>query len=232
MQSFVPDIQEHFRKNGFPEYRTRQLPANLVWNGTDFVEHTVPQWEFADKTNTTSILLNFDAITIQTTAYKRFEDLQETIRMAFSIVHEVVDIAQAHRYGLRYVNVVRFDGTPTFAEWVAPSLLGLPHLDGAYRAGSFSETVLHSESESRLVARCMAMPAGLPIPVDLLPCTLSLPFSIPLEEPFAILDNDHSKTLSEDFNPEVATRAVGELHHLLDHAFRAAVTEYAIQQWK
>lgn len=232
MQSFVPDIQEHFRKSGFPEYRTRQLPGNLVWNGSELVQNTAPQWEFADKDNTTSILLNLDAVTVQTTAYKRFEDLHATIKLAFSTVHEVVSLAQAHRYGLRYVNVVRFGGNPTFAEWITPSLLGLPHLNGAYRAGSFSETVLHSDADSRLVARCMAMPDGLPIPVDLLPCTLSLPFAIPLDEPFVILDNDHSRTLSEDFDPETATRAVGDMHDLLDHAFRAAVTPYAIEQWE
>lgn len=232
MQSYVADIQERFRRTGFPEFRTRQLPGNLEWNGTDLIEHTVPQWEFADKTNTTSILLDFDAVTIQTTAYKRFEDLHETIHLAFSTVDEVVGLAQAHRYGLRYVNVIRLGDNPAFVEWVTPSLLGLPGFDGAFRAGSFSETVLHSEVGSRLVARCMGMPAGLPIPVDLLPCTLSLPFAIPMEEPFVILDNDHSKSFPEDFDPEVATQAIGELHHLLDHAFRAAVTPYAIEQWK
>jgi uncharacterized protein (TIGR04255 family) len=232
MHNFIPDIQERFRKSGFPEYRTRQLPKDIVWSGTEFLQNTTSQWEFADKDNTTSILLNIDAVTIQTTAYKKFEDLHSTIKLAFTIIHEIVGLAQAHRYGLRYVNVVRFVNNPTIAEWITPSLLGMPHLDTALRAGSFCETILHSTDDSRLVARCMAMPGGLPIPVDLLPCTLSLPFAIPLDEAFVILDNDHSKTFSEDFDPEKATLAVGNMHDLLDRAFRAAVTTYAIEQWK
>ncbi len=232
MVEYIPAIQDRFRKAGFPEFRTRRLPGDLVWNGHDLVEHHFLQWEFADVANTTSILVSSDAITVQTTAYKRFEDLEHTIATAFTTVHDIVQLAQAHRFGLRYVNVVRFGDDPRFAKWITPSLLGLPHLEGASRTGSFSETMLMSDSGSRLVTRCMALPGGMPIPADLLPCTLTFPFLIPLDEPFVILDSDHSRTQTADFDAQAATRSVGELHELLDLAFRSAVTEHALKSWR
>lgn len=232
MADYIPAIQDRFRKAGFPGFRTRRLPGELAWNGHDWVEQYYLQWEFADVANTISILVSSDAITVQTTAYKRFEDLEHTIATAFTTVHDVVKLAQAHRFGLRYVNVVRFGDDPSSARWVSPTMLGLPNLEGASRTGSFSETLLESDSGSRLVARCMALPGGMPIPADLLPCNLAFPFPIPLDEPFVILDNDHSRMETADFDPHAATKSVGELHELLDLAFRSAVTQHALKNWK
>ena len=231
MVEYIPAIQDRFRKAGFPEFREVEVHGHLLVGGQTVMQQLAPQWEFLDKANTTSILLNLDAITVQTTDYKRFEDLEGTLHLAFAIIHEVVGLAQVHRYGLRYINVIRLGGDPDFAAWVQPYLLGHPNFPEAQRMGSFSETVFFGDASNRLVARCMTLHSGLPIPADLSPCSLRLPFATPLNEPFVVIDNDHGLVRPEDFDPALAVEAISGLHDMLDLAFRTSVTPQALEKW-
>jgi len=232
MADFVPKIQERFRKAGFPEMREGQIHNQFIVEGKPVAEHRATQWEFVNKANTTMIQLNLDAITVITTEYTRFEDLEETFKLAVETLHEVVAPLQVHRYGLRYVNFVPIGFDSSFVQWVQPNLLGHPNLPSAERIGSFSETVMVTDPSCRLAARCITMHAGIPIPGDLMPCNLKLRIEIPCKEPFAILDNDHGKTGPEDFEPAKSVETIAGLHNLLDLAFRASVTEQALQSWK
>lgn len=232
MENYVPEIQERLRKAGFPEMREGQIHNQIIVEGKPVAERRATQWEFVNKTNTTMIQLNLDAITVQTTEYTRFEDLEETFKLAVEALHEVVAPSQVHRYGLRYVNVIPIGFDSSFVTWVQPHLLGHPNLPNAERVGSFSETVMVTEPSCRLVARCITMHAGIPIPMDLMPCNLKLRFELPFNEPFAILDNDHGKLGPEDFDPAAAVETIAGLHNLLDLTFRTSVTEHALEKWK
>lgn len=232
MENYVPVIQERLRKVGFPEMRETQIHNQFVVEGKPVAERRATQWEFVNKANTSMIQLNLDAITVQTTEYTCFEDLEETFRLAVETLHEVVSPSQVHRYGLRYVNVIPIGFDSSFVQWIQPHLLGHPNLPNADRIGSFSETVMITELSSRLVTRCITMHAGMPIPADLMPCNLKLPFDVPFNQPFAILDNDHGRIGPEDFNPVTAVEAIAGLHNLLDLAFRTSITEYALEKWK
>lgn len=231
MASYIPAIQDRLRKSGFPEYKEQTIEEELISGGQRVTQQVMRQWEFADRSNTTSVLVRADSITIQTTAYTSFENFEGTLRLAFQTVHEEVGLGQVHRYGLRYVNVIRPGSEPDFAEWIQPYLLGHPNLPGGDRVGSFSETVFYGISSNRLVARCMTLHSGLPIPADLHPCSLDLPFSIPLLEPFVTLDNDHGAVQPEDFDVEGAVKAIAALHELLDLTFRTSVTDSALAKW-
>jgi len=232
MGEYVPDIQERFRKAGFPEMQEGQIHHQMVVHGKTVAEDRAAQWNFVNKANTTSIQLNLDAITIQTTEYTRFKDLEETIKLAVTTLHEIVTPSQVHRYGLRYVNVIPIKADSTFDQWVQANLLGCPNLPNAHRIGSFSETVMVTAPSSRLVARCITMHAGIPLPADLMPCALKLPFDIPMEEPFAILDIDHGRVGPEDFDPLIAVEAIASLHDLLELTFQSSVTPQALETWK
>lgn len=232
MEKYVPEIQERLRKAGFPEIREGQIHHQFVVGGKTVAEDRATQWSFVNKANTTSIQLNLDAITVHTTEYTRFEDLEETIKLAITTLHEIVAPSQVHRYGLRYVNVIPIAPGSGFDQWVHPSLLGYPNLPNAQRIGSFSETVMVTESSSRLVARCVTMHSGIPLPADLLPCSLKLAFDIPMNNPFVILDNDHSQVGTEDFDPTIALETLARLHDLLELTFQTSVTPNALETWK
>jgi len=232
MDKYVPEIQERFRKAGFPEMQEGRFHNHIVVGGKTVAENHGTQWEFVNKMNTTSIQLNLDAITVHTTEYIRFEDLEETIKLAITTLHEIVVPSQVHRYGLRYVNVIPIAPGSGFDQWVHSSLLGYPNLPNAQRIGSFSETVMVTESTSRLVARCITMHSGIPLPADLMPCMLKLPFDIPMKEPFVILDNDHGRVGPEDFDPIIAVEAIASLHDLLELTFQSSVTPQALETWK
>jgi uncharacterized protein (TIGR04255 family) len=232
MGNYVPEIQDRLRKVGFPEMRESQIHDQISVEGKTVAESRAAQWEFVNKANSTLIQVNLDAVTVQTTEYTSFEELEKTFKLAVEILHEVVSPSQAHRYGLRYVNVIPIKFDSSFIEWVQPHLLGLPNLADAYRMGSFSETVMMTQPSSRLVARCITMHSGIPLPADLMPCTLKLPFTIPMNEPFAILDNDHGHVGPEDFDPITAVETIAKLHDLLELAFRTSVTPQALKTWK
>ena len=232
MENYVSGIQERFRKAGFPEMQEGQIHHQMVVHGKTVAENRGTQWEFVNKTNTTSIQLNLDAITIHTTEYTRFEDLEETIKLAVTTLHEIVAPSQVHRYGLRYVNVIPITTDSAFDQWVQSNLLGYPNLPNAHRVGSFSETVMATAPSSRLVARCITMHSGIPLPADLMPCALKLPFDIPMKEPFVILDNDHGRVGPEDFDPIIAVEAIASLHDLLELTFLSSVTPQALKTWK
>ncbi len=232
MVEYVPEIQERFRKAGFPEMQEGQIHHQMVVHGKTVAENRGTQWEFVNKTNTTSIQLNLDAITIHTTEYTRFEDLEKTIKLAVTTLHEIVAPSQVHRYGLRYVNVIPITADSAFDQWVQSNLLGYPNLPDAHRIGSFSETVMVTAPSSRLVARCITMHSGFPLPADLMPCALKLPFDIPMKEPFVILDNDHGRVGPEDFDPIIAVEAIASLHDLLELTFQSSVTPQALKTWK
>lgn len=232
MVEYVPEIQERFRKAGFPEMQEGQIHHQMVVHGKTVAENRGTQWEFVNKTNTTSIQLNLDAITVHTTEYTRFEDLEKTIKLAVTTLHEIVAPSQVHRYGLRYVNVIPITTDSAFDQWVQSNLLGYPNLPDAHRIGSFSETVMVTAPSSRLVARCITMHSGFPLPADLMPCALKLPFDIPMKEPFVILDNDHGRVGPEDFDPIIAVEAIASLHDLLELTFQSSVTPQALKTWK
>jgi len=232
MENYVPEIQERFRKAGFPEMQEGRILNQVLVDGKPVAEDRAGQWDFVNKTNTTSIQLNLDAITVYTTQYTRFEDLEETIKLAVTTLHEIVAPSQVHRYGLRYVNVIPIDPGSAFDQWVPPNLLGYPNLPNANRIGSFSETVMVTELLSRLVARCITMHNGIPLPADLMSCRLNLPFTSPITGSFVILDNDHGRISPEDFDPIVAVEAIASLHDLLELTFQTSVTPQALETWK
>lgn len=232
MENYVPAFQELMRKAGFPEMRENLIHNQIIIEGKTVGEQRATQWEFVNKGNTTMIQLNVDAITVQTTEYTCFEDLEKFFALAVKTLHQVVAPAQVHRYGLRYVNVIPIGPDSSFVEWVQPQLLGHPNLPNAQRIGSFSETLMMTELSSRLVSRCITMHAGMPIPADLMPCSLNLPFESHLNEPFAILDNDHGRLGPEDFDPSACVETIAGLHDLIELSFRTSVTEKALEKWK
>ena len=109
------------------------------------------RWEYRNRDETWSILLMRDTVILQTTAYTRFEDFAERLRMA---VHTVLAESEhdrlgvVHRVGLRYIDVVRPSGGKDFRFYLRPGLHGVP--DEVFQPGRH---LLHTESRGRTRGR-------------------------------------------------------------------------------
>ena len=107
------------------------------------------RWDYRNRDETWSILLTRDTVILQTTAYTRFEDFAERLRMA---VHTVLAESEhdrlgvVHRVGLRYIDVVRASGGKDFRFYLRPGLHGVP--DEVFQPG---QHLLHTECRGRTV---------------------------------------------------------------------------------
>ena len=116
---------------------SRYNQVTFTPSGSTPVQLTERQrWDYRNKDETWSILLTHDTVILQTTAYTRFEDFAERLRMA---VHTVLAESEhdrlgvVHRVGLRYIDVVRASGGKDFRFYLRPGL-HTPRAEAAPRA--------------------------------------------------------------------------------------------------
>ena len=151
MDQYIPPIHETFRRRGYPIERAGKVhQVTFSPNPATPVQLTEQQrWDYRNKDETWSILLTQDTVILQTTAYSRFEDFVERLRMA---VHTVLAESEhdrlgvVHRVGLRYIDVVRASGGKDFRFYLRPGLHGMP--DEVFQPGRH---LLHTESRGRTV---------------------------------------------------------------------------------
>ncbi len=233
VENYVPDIQETLRKQGFPKMRTRQSTSRITsGNGQTLRAETKHQWEFHDVENHTSIMVDQDAIAIQTTHYSRYEEFDGLIRLALEATGSAMGFTQVTRCGLRYIDAMAQPASGDWKEVLIDSLLGFQPQNGMARASSFSQTELVTGESSHMRLRCLTQPQGIVLPPDLMPCDLAFRRNPKRQQPFAILDLDHYQTTAFDFDLQVTLDCLAELHDALDQTFRDAVNPNALEQWK
>ena len=131
MERYIPAIHEVFRRRGLPIERAGKVhQVTFRPSGGEPVQVMEQQrWEYRNRDETWSILLMQDTVILQTTAYTRFEDFVERLRMA---VHTVLAESEhdrlgvVHRVGLRYIDVVSPSGGKDFRFYLRPGLHGVP----------------------------------------------------------------------------------------------------------
>ncbi len=231
--NYIPEIQESLRMNGFPKVRERFITHRIVQTeGSELRAELKKQWEFHDAANQTSIMVDQDAVMVQTTAYSTYERFREILELALKCVADRLGVSEVLRCGLRYIDIVNPPQDAAITDWVHAGLLGLPALDGFQRKRSHSSTELGGGDGSTIRIRASFVPQGIVLPPDLLPCDLAFG-SPPLREtPFALLDFDHFSLLSFPYGLEATLKHLSTLHDGLDRAFRSSVTSNALEQWQ
>ena len=233
VEGYIPDIQESLRKNGFPKVRTRMLPHQIVKTEDDKLRAEVKkQWEFHDSTNRTSILVDQDAVVVQTTAYSTYEHLHELFELALTTVADHLEVNEVLRCGLRYIDVVDCPSDGSIDDWVKPELLGMAGFEGFKRQLGHSTTELVSPDGSTVRIRASLLQEGIILPPDLLPCELVFTKKPVRSEAFVMLDFDHFSSISLPYDRQATLTHLSMLHDGVDSAFRSSVTHQALEQWK
>ena len=239
LDSYVPQIQERFRKDGFPDVQKGVL-ATLNLNLAAPAEGSTPQvpvaqstrYTFCNMDRTAGFILDQGALSFQTTEYEIFETFSDRFRQGLQAVHEAVDLNYTDRIGYRYLDAVFTKANESLGDYLNPSVIGL--------AEKFRDSVVHSFSETNLrsaninvVARVIIQDGEVGFPPDLLPNILRLAerFRV-LRGWHAILDTDGSFEGREPFSLDRIADHLNAIHDEIAKTFNATVTPNALKVWK
>jgi uncharacterized protein (TIGR04255 family) len=239
LDSYAPQIQERFRKHGFPDAQKSVL-ATLNLNLSAPTEGSTPQvpvaqtarYTFYNMDRTSGFILDQGALSFQTTEYDVFETFSHEFRQGLQAVHDAVDLSYTDRIGFRYLDAVFPKANETLGDYLNPSVLGLTE--------RFQESVVHSFSETNLrsanvtvVARVIIQDGEVGFPPDLLPNVLRVAERFrTLRGRHAILDTDGSFEGREAFNLDRIGEHLNEIHDESAKTFHATVTPNALRVWE
>lgn len=236
MEPILPDLQEAFRRAGFPDYfltEGRALEVSASDSGMEVREQIVKRLVYRNKKKTAAIILDSASLTYELSAYSVFKDFLDAFLQALEIVHRHRAIEYWDRLGMRMLDAVQPVQGETLEQYLAPQALGFIGLggDSLKFQQALTESVFNDEGRT-LVVRTLRVPLGIAFPPDLAPLRL------PLDErfvghqgPSAMLDCDSSILRRADFSPEDVKAEMAKLKSALSLSFKALVTPYSLQVW-
>jgi len=236
MESYVPNLQEKLRRNGYPDFRKEVVQVGLTVRRLDKEEPEVKgqqhiQWSFMNAQKDEGYLLSADSLVFHSTVYETFDVFSDRLLECLSLVHEAVELAYIERIGLRYLDAVVPEADDAIEDYLNPSLLGLSlSIDGELKH-SFSET-LSQIGGGTLVARSVITEGGLALPPDLFPLKLQVqPRFSEMAGKTAVLDTDYFVKKRFDFGLDMVKEQFLRSHGIIDRAFHLSITDHARRVW-
>jgi len=231
IESYVPKIQEEFRKKGFPKYDKVAQQSFGFRSDAGAVAPTIEySWRFTDRNDQQGVVLATNAITLQSALNQTPEQFDEVLLAIVSTIHEAVAPDLIQRIGLRYINVIQPNGK-ALSEYVNVGLLGIP----LEQVGATS-SAWHLYSVNQTELGVLVLQARYPISDVFLPPDVLLGPSLklrPLQKMASfVLDLDHFAELNAPFAIAPIKTTIKQMHLILDRAFTLAVTESALAEWR
>ena len=242
MDRYMPAIQDTFRRNGFPiELAGRVSEVKFVPRGSPQVQMVEQQrWEFRTRNEDWSIRITAGELVMQTTAYTKFEDFSDCLRLSLNTVlgqSEHDKFGVIHRVGRRYVDWVNPSAGKDFRYYLRPGLHGVS--DSAFLQGQY---LMHFETQGRIsvggptgsfVVRISQNLDGHVLPPDLLAAaprysTHALPGDL-----VKLIDMDHFVEGTFDPCAEWVLDRTFDLHdQIIETLHEQLVTTQAIEEWQ
>lgn len=180
-----------------------------------------------DRRRVLSALIGPNAIIIENSEYKQYEEFVGVVERTLRAVSETAPIAGMERVGLRYIDEIRVPGVTTAREWkgyISPALLAPLELDDDFEPVHLSGiTEYRLSNEHAANVRFGAQTGRVVEPTGPLRVT-------PVEEgPFFLIDIDSFWTAPEaetpEFSPEAVLEICGQLRRPIRALFEAAITD-------
>ncbi|MFC1482594.1 TIGR04255 family protein [Myxococcota bacterium] len=239
MADYIPAIQEEFRRHWYPLEKAGKI-QQLTVTPTGLQTTEQERWEYRTKDEQWSILVMQDAVVLQTTAYRKFEDYAKQLELAVGTVlriteHEELGLLQ--RIGLRYIDLIRPREGEDFRYYLRPGLHGVQ--DDVFNPGTHR---IHIESagstkvgdeDGMMVVRIVQNSEGFDLPPDLLGGAPKFAARAKAGELATLVDMDHF--LSGKFDPGVEwiIETAYRLHdHLVETFHEHVITPEAVEVWK
>lgn len=241
LASYVPAIQEHFRRNGFPDFKkgvtmTFNLAPLVQEQKTEAqVPATVPveRYVFSNLDNTMNFILEQSSIAFQATEYDTFDVFCRHLLQGLALLNETAALSFIERIGVRYLDAVMPRDGETLERYLVPQVMGLyGKLKGQARY-SFSETQTEGP-DGFVISRTVIQQGRIGFPPDLIQL-MTLNVHQKFEEftgLHAIIDTDAFLVGRIPFDLAEAERKLNTLHDKTHWSFRETVTEDALSAWE
>ena len=243
MGGYIPEIQEAFRRNGFPVERAGKVQQITFGPGAGAPVQVIEQdqWEYRTRDETWSILVTQDGVVLQTTAYEKFEGFADRLQHAVRTVlatteHDQLGVVQ--RVGLRYIDVVQPRKGEDFRAYLRPGFHGAA--DEVFQAGthrlqveSTGRTQVGADVTGTMNVRVVQNDQGFSLPPDLIGGAPKHAVRAKAGELLTLIDMDHY--IEGTFDPDtdwVVARAFEMHDHLIETFHEHVATETAIEAWK
>lgn len=239
LDSYVPTIQDLFRKEGFPDTQRASI-ATFNFNAVPGVEGNpqppavtqMTRYAFSTMNKTAGFILDHGSLAYQTVEYDMFKGFAATFMKGLRVIHDAVTLSYTDRIGLRYLDAVFPGKGEELSEYLDKAVLGLYGKVESTLVHSFSETRLRSEA-ANVTARIIIQDGRIGFPPDLQPIGLELaPRFQSMVGMHAILDTDGSQERRAAFDLEGIANRLSAIHAEVVASFRASVTSRAIEKWE
>ena len=235
--SYLADIQESFRKAGFPVFtQSDAFVLHIAVQDEKTVPETRPrpQYVFGNSKRTHAFVLTEDSLALQSTDYDTFESFSSLFLSGLSRVHQSAELNLTERIGLRYLDHVFPRAGDELEMYLATEVHGMGGRLRALQAQaqySYSET-LCAVGHVQLRSRVLLRDGAIGLPPDLLPLGLLIQSRfMESQGRHAILDTDGFVEDRQDFALESIEHELHATHDVISAAFKATVTGHAFAVW-
>lgn len=243
LSEFLPTIQEHFRKAGFPDFESQSgfaikiptdAPANKESSGGALTPESIQlnRFLFGNIERTHLFVLDKSSLTLQSTNYGHFESFSKCFSAGLTIVNDALKISYIDRIGLRYLDRVMPIKGKTVNDYLIETVRGAQSKLGGNSIYSYTES-MNKLDDIQLISRVAIQNGALLLPPDLQIGKMLV------EEKFlkhvgenATLDNDGFIEKREPFknNADILER-LDAIHTVINAAFKKTVTKEALKIW-
>ena len=232
MAEYIPAIQEALRTD-YPRYEHQQVATVDIATAAGPPTQTISsRWTFQQKNQNFGFILDQSSLLFHTNSYLDFPDFRRRLLEGAAKVHEIVNIPLIERVGLRYIDQIVTATDEPLDRYVNSQLLGF----SLYRLGLKSEVnqqvISGTTRVGRLLVRFTKARHSTALPPDLVATALPMRRTPDSSRDSAFLDTDHFVEKSIDFDVGGLTRLANEIQAPIGRVFKAAVTEYALEQWR
>lgn len=242
LKTYMPEIQEHMRKAGYPDFKqgfTVAFNLSLITGGEPKQGTPPPfplqaeRYVFSNMENTRGFILQQNALSFQTTDYDNYQILSSEFIKGLKIVHKEVVLNFSERIGIRYLDAVNPKEGEDLSQYLVKQVLGINKLlEGSEFVHSFSETVVKFKDVEKVISRTILQNKKLGFPPDLQLDGLILKDRFKnIEGIHAVIDTDGAFERREPFDIDKVKNRLDDLHKVISDAFRATTTEYARSVW-
>lgn len=238
MDTYIPGIQEAFRRHGFPIERAGKIQQlTITPTGIQAVEQE--RWEFRNKDERWSVTVLQDSVVLQTTSYGKFEDFAEKLEAAVKTVFDQTEqdkLGIIQRVGLRYIDIIQPRDGESYRDYLREGFHGAA--DAPFQKGShrlYVESVGLTDvgdTPGTLILRVAQNDQGFDLPPDLVGGAPKRQPRAKAGELVTLVDMDHS--IEGNFDPAakwVKQRAYKLHDHLVDAFHDHVVSKRAIEVW-
>jgi len=240
----VPDLQDKFRKSGFPGYRAlKRINFEVGVNEASPQETTFQRQEvishiFSSRNGTDSFVSDKDSFAFQTVEYDTFETFSETFHRGISAMNEVFGPDSFSSVGLRFLDAIAPRENEIISKYIHKQFLGLQDtLDEEWQVDyTFNETTV-VRKDQKLKTRVLTRDSQLMWPPDLAVTAPLLPERFAsLVGLHALVDTDASFSVENgqvhEFDVSTVLARLKSLKSDISKAFAATVTPEALKVWE